>query len=91
MFDCFVQFSPRNPVCWLQSAVGAPVDGILGPRTIAAARGHREPVSAAVRVMCQRGEYRLTHPQYSYFGKGWRSRDLNVMADAARFAGAGRA
>ena len=85
MFDCFVQFSPGNPTRWLQAAVGAGIDGVLGPKTIAAAQKVKDPIATAVTFLAHRGEYRLTHPKYAYFGKGWRRLDLTVAADAARF------
>ncbi len=85
MFDCYVQFNPINPIKWLQTAVGATADGKLGPQTFKAANATSDPIEAALRVMCQRAEYRLKHPEYDYFGKGWRKRDLTVMADAVRF------
>lgn len=88
MFDSVVQFNPKGPVRWLQAALGftgAAVDGTLGPRTLEAARTCRDPVHAALKIMQERGEYRTKVKGYDYFGKGWRRRDLNVLADAIRF------
>lgn len=87
MFDCVVQFSPRNPLRWLQAALGVPVDGILGPGTLKAARECPEPEKAACKVMLERQEYRLGHRQYDHFGRGWRKRDMLVLFEAVRRGG----
>jgi lysozyme family protein len=86
-FDSVVQFAPRNPIRWLQGAVGAVVDGVLGPRTIQVVNECRDIEMALIRFMHERGEYRTLRPNYDHFGKGWRKRDLMVVADAIRFWG----
>ena len=82
LFDCVVQFNPVHPTRWLQSALGVTIDGVLGPKTFAAARACKDPVTAATQVMVYRGEYRLTHPKYWKYGRGWRKRDLVVLCEA---------
>lgn len=83
LFDCFVQFSPKRPIQWLQEAVGVSQDGILGPKTIAAAKS-KNPVNAALRIMIDRSNYRATRPTYGDFGNGWRKRDLIILTEAVK-------
>ncbi|MBX9584737.1 MAG: hypothetical protein K2X87_30910 [Gemmataceae bacterium] len=84
MFDCFIQFSPRNPILWLQAAVGVRADGRLGPVTLGAARAHPDPGKAAAGVMADRAVYRLQHPAFMTFAKGWERRDVWVLFEAVR-------
>lgn len=81
-FDGVVQFSPARPIRWMQAAVGATVDGMMGPATVAAANACADLEAAARTIMTARGEYRTTRPNYPRFGKGWRARDRRVLAEA---------
>jgi lysozyme family protein len=84
MFDSYVQFSPSNPTRWMQRALGLRDDGVFGPKTLEAVRSAKNPLMAARAVMFDRGEFRVTRPNYDRFGRGWRRRDIALMCEAAR-------
>ena len=84
LFDSVVNHSPNNPIRWLQTAVGVAADGVIGPRTIAAANACRDPVKASADFTASRIEYVKTLGSYPRFGKGWHARYVGVLAEALR-------
>jgi lysozyme family protein len=83
-FDAAVNSGPSRAARWLQEAVGADQDGVIGPQTIAAvwaadARG-------VIRRMCA---IRLAFLQrlgtWPTFGRGWGRRVADVEAAALGF------
>ena len=76
-FDCAVNQGVGRAAKFLQSAVGARVDGEIGPKTLAAA--HRADLTSAVRAYhgLRTKHYRgLKH--FWRFGRGWLSRVDNI-------------
>jgi lysozyme family protein len=61
---------------WLQAAVGAKVDGMLGPLTIAATKLSyaTNPTAAASEMMAQRMLFMAGLPTWKDFGRGWSRR-----------------
>lgn len=72
VFDAAVNHGPSQAAKWLQRAVGAQPDGVIGAATIGAARG------AGPLVMAAFNGYRLQFytdlPTWPTFGKGWARR-----------------
>ena len=74
-FDCYVNQGQGAAPKLLQEAVGAPVDGVLGPVTIARAAANPE---AFELFMAQR-ILSYTHDKgWPTFGLGWTKRDIQV-------------
>jgi lysozyme family protein len=70
MFDAAVQHSVRTAVKFLQQAVGATPDGIMGPHTLAAA--DREPwADTLVDFMARRFKLYALAPGQAVNGYGW--------------------
>ncbi|QEL19348.1 glycoside hydrolase family 108 protein [Limnoglobus roseus] len=82
LFDCVVNHNPTNPVKWMQSNIGVLADGIIGPRTVAAAQASRDPVGVATEMTVKRVEYVKTLPDYPRFGKGWHARHVRALSAA---------
>ena len=84
-FDAAVNSGTYRAAKWLQSAVGAAPDGLIGPKTIALTK---KPNSAlAVRRTLQaRKNFLLSLPTWSIFGKGWSARLNSVEAAALKMA-----
>jgi len=88
LFDFAVNAGPTRAARTLQEVLGCPVDGAVGPITVAAATS--VPAPATVRALTRA---RLDHlarlPTWPVFGRGWRRRVLAVQAaslDRARLA-----
>lgn len=83
VFDAAVNSGVKQAVIWLQTAVGATADGIVGPRTIAAASK-----ADAARVVAVYSGLRLRFMAdlgtWSSFGRGWARRiATNLIGGAA--------
>jgi lysozyme family protein len=72
VFDAAVNSGPSQAIEWLQAAVGAGVDGEIGPKTIAAARA-ADPLAPA-RFNGLRLQFMTNLPTWGAFGKGWARR-----------------
>lgn len=77
VFDCAVNQGPGVAVGLLQAAVGAKVDGVLGPDTLAklAALNARKVVEKYAQFRLERYQ---RNPKFAYFGDGWTKRLLDV-------------
>ena len=73
VFDAAVNSGPAQAARWLQAAVGAKVDGIIGPATLAAARKLPAPTVRA-RLSGVRLEFMASLPTWPAFGRGWARR-----------------
>jgi len=81
LFDYGVNSGPARAARTLQAVLGVAVDGIVGPRTLAAARA--APPERLVRAICARRLgllERLRH--FAVFGRGWRARVARTEAAA---------
>lgn len=88
VFDQAVNSGPSRSIRWLQQAVDAGVDGLIGPETIRLANA--APASAVVERMC---DERLSFMQslrggrqWTIFGRGWARRVAEVRLGATALA-----
>ena len=80
-FDAAVNSGPGRGARWLQEALGVNPDGVIGPKTIAAANAaHKEAVID--RACSIRLNWLRTLPHWPTFGKGW-SRRVEAVRDTA--------
>lgn len=85
VFDYAVNSGPGRAAKHLQGAVGAPVDGAIGPTTLNAV--HKAKASDVIRVLCSaRLRFLQGLPTWSTFGRGWGSRVTQVQAAALAMA-----
>ena len=78
MFDAAVNSGPGQAVRWLQRAVGVADDGILGPRTMAAA-GALSADAVRMKMLAQRLRFMSGLPTWPSFGRGWARRICDLM------------
>jgi lysozyme family protein len=78
MFDAAVNSGPRQAIRWLQRAVGAADDGILGPRTMAAA-GALSADAVRMKLLAQRLRFMSGLPNWPAFSRGWARRISDLM------------
>ncbi len=81
VFDAAVNSGPKRAVEWLQAAVGAAVDGVVGGRTIAMARA-AHPDFAARRMLAARLRYMVSLRNWKSFSRGWAHRIASLMDEA---------
>jgi lysozyme family protein len=72
LFDAAVNSGPTQAIQWLQRAVDVVDDGILGPATMAAARGSTK--DALLRFYGERLDLLTSLPTWGSFGRGWTRR-----------------
>jgi lysozyme family protein len=81
VFDCAVNSGPGRAARLLQKALDVPVDGVVGPVTLAAARN-----GSPTHIIRTMTEARLAFlerlPTWPVFGRGWRKRVLAVQRAA---------
>ncbi len=85
LFDCAVNHGAHEAIKWLQGALSLPVDGVLGPHTLAAATVVSEPVAAVRDMTLMRDEFAATLPNYASFKRGWKKRFLNTLIGAVQW------
>ena len=78
VFDAAVNSGPRQAIRWLQRAVGAKDDGIIGPMTLAAVRA-ADPERVLRRVLAQRLRFMTGLPNWGAFGRGWARRIADLI------------
>lgn len=84
VFDSAVNQGRAAATRMLQDAVGATVDGVLGPKTLAAV--YRQPVSRLLRrYMVARAHRYIATGGFATFGRGWIARALDVAMTAAEW------
>lgn len=85
LFDAAVNSGPGRAARWLQDAVGATADGVIGSITLRAARAL--PASRAIIRMSDAREAFLRRlPHWPTFGVGWLARVLAVRREALEIA-----
>ena len=81
LFDAAVNTGPREASRLLQRIVGAPADGVLGPKSVAAVNDYIAaqglPKLIDDYTDARQAYYRLL-PTYVHFGEGWRKRTDEV-------------
>lgn len=84
-FDGWVQHRPEIAAVLLQRAVGTTPDGIIGPKTLAAARESSRPV-AELRLMLERmcfyAQLAKTRPALRPNFRGWINRLVTLREEA---------
>lgn len=82
VFDCAVNQGPEVAARLLQVASGAPVDGVIGPNTLAA--------SAMPGIMKRFAKERVmryaTNPMFNVYGNGWINRIFTVFEKAVEIS-----
>jgi len=66
-------YNGGHPALWLQNAVGVPMDGIIGPVTIAAVNA-ADPLQVILRFNSYRLSYFTALSTWPTFGRGWANR-----------------
>jgi lysozyme family protein len=83
VFDFAVNSGPVRAIKYLQNVVGVGQDGIVGPRTIAAAEAMPD---CAVKLCDARLAFMKRLGTWSVFGKGWGDRMADVRKKCAAMA-----
>ena len=78
VFDAAVNSGVKQAVKWLQRAIGAADDGIVGPQTIAMARA-AHPDFVKRRMLAQRLAFMTNLPQWPQFSRGWARRVAEIL------------
>jgi len=87
VFDAAVNSGPGQAAKWLQRAVGAGVDGVVGNETITAAR--RADVRNTINAYCDmRLAFMRRLKHWPTFKNGWSRRVAEVRAQSLNWAGA---
>lgn len=83
VFDAAVNNGVGRAVRWLQVAVGAAPDGVLGPATLAAIRGRAGQGAALLaEFQAQRLTFMAGLPTWRVFGLGWARRLCRLPYEA---------
>ena len=80
VFDAAVNSGVHRSVQWLQEAVGATMDGVLGPRTLAAVASLSSFLVAA-RLCGVRLGFMADLDTWEHFGRGWARRIAKNLTD----------
>jgi lysozyme family protein len=78
VFDGAVNSGVRQSVRWLQRAVDAVDDGVIGPATFAAVKRH-DPEVLLRRILARRLTFMVALPTWPSFGRGWARRIASMM------------
>ena len=78
VFDAAVNSGVRQSILWLQRALGVLDDGLLGPRTLAAAN-EANPDALRARLVSQRLRFLTNLNTFGAFGRGWTRRCCDIM------------
>jgi lysozyme family protein len=90
VFDAAVNSGPSRAARWLQTLLGVPADGLIGERTLAAARAR--PAETLIRDYSrQRLAFLRRLGTFRAFGQGWTRRVRETETAALALAGAGGA
>ncbi len=85
VFDFAVNSGPSRAVKYLQAVVGVAQDGVVGPKTLAAAR--RIDARVIINSLCNRRlDFMMKLPIWKTFSKGWSSRVSGVRREATAMA-----
>ncbi len=79
LFDCAVNQGRGRAIKALQTAIGVPSDGVLGPITLAAAK-NRNPFEVLETLLLLRLSAYTKLPHWDQFGKGWAKRLIIIAA-----------
>jgi len=77
VFDTAVNCGVKSAIRWLQQAVGAKVDGIMGPKTKTAAKA-ADPRDALREIVALRGQHYGALETFERYGLGWMRRLVDM-------------
>jgi len=83
--DGAVNSGPRRGAQWLQRALGVKDDGVIGPQTVAAARG-ADAASVINKALDKRMAFLRGLRTFDTFGRGWTRRVSEVRSEALGMA-----
>lgn len=89
VFDAALNSGRRRAALWLQQALGVTADGVIGPRTLRAARGANDRAAVIARACEVRLAFLKGLETWPDFGRGWSRRVREVRTAALAMAGAG--
>jgi len=78
VFDGAVNSGPGQSIKWLQRSLGVLDDGIIGPKTIAAANAVN-PDALRMRMLSQRLKFMASLANWPAFSRGWANRIASLM------------
>lgn len=78
LFDGAVNSGPAQAVRWLQRAVNVADDGVIGPKTLAAAASV-DPQRLKTVVIAQRLRFLTDLPNWPSFSRGWSRRIAGLL------------
>lgn len=79
LFDGAVNSGAAQSTVWLQRALKVNDDGVIGPKTLAAARESIDPLLPA-RMLAHRLRFMSSLPTWPAFGRGWANRiAMNIL------------
>lgn len=81
-FDAAVNSGTRQATLWLQRAVGADPDGVIGPQTLAAAQA-TDADQIARRMLGDRLQFMTDLKTWPVFGRGWARRIADLLRTEA--------
>jgi len=82
VFDTSYNSGPKQAIRLLQRAVWVADDGVIGPKTLAAAVAH-DVRQTSMRFNAQRIRLLVALPTWSSFGKGWMNRVAGNLETSA--------
>ena len=78
VFDGAVNSGPAQSALWLQRALGVTADGVIGPKTLAAAYA-QDPVRLNSAILAQRLRFMTGLTNWPAFSRGWARRIADLM------------
>lgn len=78
VFDAAVNSGPGQAAKWLQRALGVADDGVIGPKTLAAANA-ANPDALKMRMLGQRLRFMAGLTNWPAFSRGWAIRIASLM------------
>lgn len=78
VFDAAVNSGPGQATKWLQRALGVLDDGVIGPKTLAAANA-ANPDALKMRMLGQRLRFMAGLSNWPAFSRGWAIRIASLM------------
>ena len=81
VFDAAVNSGVSQSIKWLQRALGVTADGVIGPKTLAAARA-QDPAALRSTLLGVRLQFMTDLATWPTFGKGWARRIASLLEQA---------
>ena len=78
VFDGAVNSGPAQSTRWLQRALGVTADGVIGPKTLAAAHAYPSE-KLLLAMLAQRLRFMAGLPNWPAFSRGWARRIADLM------------